>query len=121
MNPKEYTQLRQMSPEEPQVIQGSMLKNQQNRTLIWGYTLERMDFHVYLKNGDIYIYVEGQPLVEESTVTSNLWYVPSKRAYPECCDYEFCCLLKQAGVNIPFTTWFADRAVPISGFYGPLE
>lgn len=38
-------------------------------------------------------------------VTSNHDYVPDKRLYPERCDYNFCLLLKERGVHLPFTTW----------------
>lgn len=122
MSPEEYGQLRQTTSGGPAVILGSMLKNQQSRTLIWGYTSDRMNFHVYLLQGCIFINEEGQPLFDETEVTDNRCYAPSKRAYPECCDYEFCQLLKQVGVSIPFTTPSPNRPVPPppSGFYGPL-
>jgi hypothetical protein len=106
------------------VIKGSDLENQDNRTLIWGYTIEREDFHVFLLNGEINIEVGNlKPRHQlqhwnENEVQSNSEYVPDKRVYPEACDFEFCKFLKEAGVSIPFTTW-TDREP--QQFYAPIH
>ena len=85
-----------------------------NRTLLYGYTCERETFHVYLKDKQIYTviynveYSNGKPTpksMRQINVKSNRDYVPDKRLYPERCDYHFCKLLKEKGVDLPFTTF----------------
>jgi len=103
-----------------------------NKTLLYGYTCERETFHVYIKNEQIYVvvysteYVKGAPTpknMRQIKVTSNRDYVPDKRLYPERCDYNFCKLLKEKGVQLPFTTWsepveidLEDPRYPYYGF-----
>ena len=70
------------------VITGSDLSNQEDRTLIWGYTTDRRSWHVYLKDGEIHSYVYGVHNGDSFTklsVSSNEGYIPNKRLYPECC------------------------------------
>ena len=83
-----------------------------DRTLLYGYTCERETFHVYLKNKQIYVvvynteYSRGKPTpknMRQVEVKSNHYYVPDKRLYPERCDYHFCKLLKEKGIDLPFT------------------
>jgi len=86
------------------------LKDKSDRTLLYGYTCNRDTWHVYIKNGDIHtIIYRPKENPEERIVRCNFDYVPSKRLYPECCDYEFCRLLNEKGVDLPFTNW-QDRA-----------
>ncbi len=92
------------------LICGNDLKNQDNRTLLWGYTTSRASWHVYLAAGVIHtvIYDYGKE-PEEQPVASNADYVPNKRVYPEASDFEFCKLLIDRGVCIPYTSFSADR------------
>lgn len=125
MNSEEYKSLISVRP-IPKILRGSDLENQMDRTLIWGYTMEREDFHVFLKDGEIQIEVgdltsqhrEALQRWDENDVRSNSEYVPGKRVYPEACDFEFCKLLKEGGVAIPFTTW-TDREP--KQFYAPIR
>ena len=103
-----------------------------NKTLLYGYTCERETFHVYIKNEQIYVVVYNNDYstdkikpknMRQIKVTSNHDYVPDKRLYPERCDYNFCMLLKERGVNLPFTTWsdpveidLEDPRYPYYGF-----
>ena len=99
-----------------------------NRTLIYGYTCERRTFHVYLKDLKIYVvvydndYATGKPApknMRQITVTSNRDFVPDKRVYPERSDFYFCKLLRERGVEIPFTTWSDIEPAPNeNGYYG---
>lgn len=66
-----------------------------DRTLLYGYTCNKKNFHVYMKNMKI---------------------VPDKWLYPEYCDYRFCKLLKNHGIELPFTAYQEER--PIKDFYG---
>ena len=96
-----------------------------DRTLLYGYTNERKTFHVYMKNVKIHTVIYDtdfnngiqKPInMMEVEIKSNHDYVPNKRLYPECCDYHFCKLLKNIGIELPFTTYQEER--PIKDFYG---
>jgi len=95
-----------------------------DRTLLYGYTCARETFHVYLKDVKIHVVVyntnysedQARPQnMREIPVKSNYDYIPDKRLYPEACDYHFCKLLKNCGMNLPFTG-FTNR--PVQDFYG---
>lgn len=101
---------------------GSDLANKAPRTLIYGYTCDRDTFHVYLDERGVLnrvIYNSDGFLLshaDESTPLAAYEYSPEKRAYPEACDLAFCGLLKQAGVEIPFTTFNESRV--LATWYG---
>jgi hypothetical protein len=110
----QYKELQQVRRIPEVVLKGEDLKNQSDRTLLWGYTCERHSWHVYLEDGIIYkvMYGFGDDILsfeDEQYVRQNTEYVPDKRLYPEACDFEFCELLKERGVNLPFTTFNAER------------
>lgn len=111
--------------ERMRVIDGSMLKNQKDRTLLYGYTCDRLTWHVYIKDGIIHKVKYGNSWdsdeymsVTEFSVTENEQYVPDKRLYPECCDFEFCGLLKKKGICLPFTIFNEDKEE--KQFYGEI-
>lgn len=108
MNKEQYNDLRDIS-EIHKVITISDLKNTTDRTLIYGYTCERDTWHVYIHKNHIYTVIyKYKESPEQIEIKDNYYYVPDKRLYPECCDYEFCKLLKEKGIDLPFTTW-TDR------------
>lgn len=94
------------------LVTAAELENKQDRTLLFGYNLDRSTWHVYLKDGEIItVKYEGwkqEPVLERIEVTENRLYLPSKRLYPACCDFEFCSLLKMAGCNLVFTFYESD-------------
>lgn len=125
MKLEEYKKLENMDNEKYKLIEVEDLVNQNDRTLLYGYTLERKTFHVYLKNQNIYTvvyetdYSEYTPKpknMRQIEIITNHDYVPSKRLYPERCDYEFCRLLKMKEICLPFTCWTDDIKKEI--FYG---
>jgi hypothetical protein len=104
MTPEEYRDLKKSWQEVPAVsvdeIKGP------DRTLLYGYMVNRQTFHVYFQNGAIHVllttygrdepadyYASAFPLV--STL------VPSKRVYPESTDADFVRLLAQRGADVP--------------------
>jgi hypothetical protein len=98
-----------------------------DRTLLYGYTCERDTFHVYLKNNEIFVVIYDNDYsgsipkprnMRRVTVKSNRDYVPDKRLYPERCDYDFCKLLKEKGVHLPFTNWSEPPDDPRYPYYG---
>ncbi len=93
---------------------------QRERTLIWGYTLERNSFHVYVANGMLHrvIYDFKDNVIDSiSGETLDTFLLkPSKRAYPEACELEFSLLMRLKGVELSFTTFNPER--PASLFYG---
>jgi hypothetical protein len=95
------------------IIVADDLKNRTDRTLLYGYTCARDIWHVYIQNWHVYIqnnhiytviyeYDKEPSLVN---INYNQDYIPDKRLYPECCDYEFCEILKRLDIHLPFTTW----------------
>lgn len=112
MNRKQYELLT-----SGKVIEFSDLKDKTERTLIWGYTCDRASFHVYIKDEEIKaIMYFSEKDIKELNIQYNSQYVPDKRLYPEACDYEFCCLLAQDGVNLPYTTFNDERE--LKQYYG---
>jgi len=108
MNAEQYHDLKDVS-EVRRIIAVNDLNDMSDRTLLYGYTCDRDTWHVYLKNNQIISVIykyKKQP--ERMDIYSNEHYVPDKRLYPECCDYEFCKLFKERGIDLPFTTW-TDR------------
>ena len=107
------------------VIEVKNLSNVDDRTLIYGYTCERKTFHVYLKNKKIHIVVydvnysgvKARPEnMREIIPTANRDYVPDKRIYPAASDYEFCELLKEKGIDLPFTGYDERKEEKFFGF-----
>ena len=106
----------------PQLASAALLESRAPRTLVYGYTCDRKTFHVYLDDSGcihklMYSY-EGEILLhkQEADGLELDECVPDKRLYPEACDYEFCQLLRKAGVHLSFTTW-SDTRVPAQ-YYG---
>ena len=124
----ELEEFKLLTEQTNDLISVNDLHNKKDRTLIYGYTCERNTFHVYLKDMQIHTvayntdYSGDKPKVKnmvEFAIKSNHDYVPDKRLYPECCDYEFCKLLKERNVRfLPFTTFDTDRHIDESDFYG---
>ena len=108
MNAEQYHDLKDVS-ELVRLITSDDLTNKSNRTLFYGYTCERDTWHVYLKDNQINAVVyNSRKKPEIAYIFTNHSFVPDKRLYPECCDYEFCKLFKERGIDLPFTTW-TDR------------
>lgn len=127
MNRNEFENLSNMEKVRNQVIVGEDLTPfLKDRTLLYGYTCDRSTFHCYLKDMSIYtvVYKEDYTDIENPkhkemrviNVTNNRDYVPDKRLYPECCDYQFCKVLKMKGIELLFTAFNIDRQV--KDFYG---
>jgi len=78
-----------------------------DRTLLYGYTSDRRDHHLYLLDREICLVV-GDVVVRDLSDIRRM--VPTKRLYPEACDAEFCELLLFLNTNLPFTAWCDKRA-----------
>lgn len=94
-------------------IAGRDLKDPlRDRTLIYGYDVNRLTFHLYLQTGTIHriIYNGSTNAIYEDFDYGEFYLadcLPNKRVYPEACDFGFCQLLKKAGFTTPFTTYGA--------------
>jgi hypothetical protein len=88
-------------------ITANDLQDKSDRTLLFGYTLNRESFHVYLKGGEIFVavYRHNKELSVTPNEGLNSDYIPCKRVYPQHSDYEFCKLLILRGYDIPFTAF----------------
>lgn len=107
----------------PNMISVDELTDKSDRTLIYGYDLERNTFHLYLLNNLFYLYIYS--FKKETIVSMSAEGIidvarcnPSKRAYPEACDYEFSKLVIKYGGHISFTTF--NTAREYKQFYGDL-
>lgn len=127
MNQQDYVRLKRSAAEQP-AVRVTDLKNQEPRSLMHGYTMEGNSFHVYLgEDGEIHVLTYKQVRFPETAtpteleymvvkythgldggVASNLDFVPSKQAFPESCDYEFCEALKLRGVDVRFRAYGAQ-------------
>lgn len=116
MNIKELEALTLEEKDRSELIQINHLENQNDRTLLYGFDCDRNTWHTYIKDGEIHKVVYGyEESPKKREVYSNYEYVPNKRLYPECCDFEFCKLLKLKDVILPFTS-FQERYV--KQYYG---
>ena len=117
MRKEEYNQLT-----GERTISIAALGNQTNRTLLYGYNIERKTWHVYLWNGVIHLLIynfQGHQLDYRNYTEVPIDpcpLIPDKRLYPEACDFEFCSLLRDSGVILPFTTFDSNRVE--QQFYG---
>ena len=125
MTPDEYAVLTAPIPKVTPTINIKDLENKSPRTLLWGYTSCRESHHVYIADGRIHLHVylgSDDPNVApagnyRSGILPLKDVVPDKRLYPEACDAEFCRILKDWGVYLPFTTWHIRES---KQYYGKL-
>jgi hypothetical protein len=111
MNLEEYNLLKKINELPEKIIDAEMLAPfLRDRTLLYGYTLERKTWHVYIKDKIIHkiVYDSKQDLVEYQ-INDNYDFIPDKRLYPETCDYHFCKILIRLGYELPFTNWDDKR------------
>jgi hypothetical protein len=118
MHKDEFDSLRESTPRPENLGFHNVPRPQEPRTLLYGYTTARFTHHVYLKDGEIHllVYSGTEPSTaavlhyEHGQVLPIASLIPSKRLYPEACDYETAKYLIAAGYSLPFTTW--DRPSP---------
>lgn len=88
-----------------------------DRTLVYGYTLERDTFHAYVCDGEIHVVTYDNGYDRKPTqVISHLHgtqvafeaLVPSKRAYPNRTEYAFAVTMRAAGYPLTLTSWEAE-------------
>lgn len=102
------------------VLTVDSLENKTPRTLLYGYTCSRDTWHVFINQFSeivtiMYGYGDNAPL-NIIPIQSNEDFIPDKRLYPACCDFEFCLLLKQKGIHLNFTTYEEPRE--LKTYYG---
>lgn len=107
MTAAEYEKLATTTP-RVRLITAYDLTDKSGRTLLYGYTVERHTCHVYLNYEELIkcvVYENRDCEVVQFFPDRNEHYVQNKILYPAKCDFEFCKLLKEAGVDLPFTTF----------------
>jgi len=138
MNQKEHEILTR-----PPKIKVEELDNKSDRTLLYGSFSEAKDgllaYHLYLEvemfHFTVYLvksklmyelYLQpGEPLKSfkfRDEITPELIFRDIHPApyHPECCDYEFCNLLKSKGIPLDFFYKTFDKERPIKKYYGIL-
>lgn len=120
MNKDQLLMLNDVEQIQEYLLTSFDLSNQNDRTLLYGYDVDRNTWHIYLYRSQIYavMYYLQDGEVSEMKVAVNDDYVPNKRLYPERCDFEFCKLLKRYKVSLPFTNW--SDGVEAKVYYGKL-
>jgi len=93
-------------------ISGHSFIDKTDRTLLYGFTLDRQSHHVYLKNGILYLYIYSGKNID--TIKSGIFtylreLIPTKRIYPESIDTEFMNLLISKSLSVDFTTYDKER------------
>lgn len=97
---------------EPNLLTVDDLTDKTPRTLLYGYTADRKTWHVYLEPDTLKIVTvsyKDTDRLRKIHVTYNDDFVPTKRLFPEACDYEFTKLLFHRGVKMPFSNWNPHR------------
>lgn len=97
------------------------------RTLLYGYDAYNADlstqtFHVFQHEGKLHqvrykpVAFDKGKVVEATAVSHQVGdtlpvedMVPTKRLYPEMCDFEFCKMLIEKGMTLPFTNFNHER------------
>ena len=84
-----------------------------NRTLTYGYDVERNTFHAYIHEGALYARTyssRGEVLSDNSGPELPAEILrPNKRVYPQYTDVQFARTLRDLGFPLPFTTWSEPR------------
>ena len=126
MNQSEYDQLKSIAYSIDPTLSVFNVPGP-DRTLIYGYDLDRSTVHVYLKNREIHSVLSDGAAGQRGSIMryehgealpTNLLR-PSKRAYPARTDYAAALRMAQLDCELPFTTFDAGQIeLATDGFYG---
>lgn len=121
VNPGDYRELVERA--KVQLLRVNDFEDRSDRTLMYGYDVDRRTVHVFMLGGVIYksVYSYDEGPVPEGKVSWNpAELVPDKRAYPESTDYEFARMMIDRGHALPFTTYSEERWGHVNGlrFFG---
>ena len=93
-----------------------------DRTLLYGYDIDRRTWHVYQKDGEIrrliYTSIPKDDILSWGETLDATTLVPNKRLYPEACDFIFCLELRRLEIPMTFTTFGGTRVDPDRQFHG---
>lgn len=132
MTKEEIKILKELEPIKEKVLTEKDLSDKTGHTLLYGKTKDGKMFHVYM-DGHITVVKYDPELLydfryvrdrhfgieaerEEIIVKSNADYVPDAIFYPECCDFDFCRLLKLKGYEFTFAEY--DKYRSPEKYYG---
>ena len=108
MNREQYEEM--VRPEAAPLIRAADFTGV-DRTLLYGYTTERLTWHVYLKGGLIHVLVYNHRDEVVSHEKAAQWHpaelVPNKRVYPESSDMALARMLRPV-VDVPYHGRFDD-------------
>jgi hypothetical protein len=124
MNSLEFKCLKLMLETDEETITSSDIEEISEglgeRTLLYGKTSSKFSWHIYFKNFFIHklIYVNKQVISHKSDRKIEIKeLIPSSGVlYPECCDYNFCMLLYEMRIDLPFATF--NNTKKSEKFYG---
>lgn len=104
MNLKEFRILQSLDIPDPLVSAEDFEGD--DRTLLYGYTVARYTWHVYLRRGKIHrmIYTHKEQILDYQARPS--WgaaqLIPNKRVYPESTDYGLAVRLKRLELDVAY-------------------
>jgi hypothetical protein len=106
MDETEYARYRAHQVHDPSVAVAD-LADQTDRTLVFGYLVDRETFHVYLYDGEVNVHVYDHTGTTIRHEASDRWAAadlrPSKRAYVESTDLGFAILMADKDAPLTFT------------------
>lgn len=123
MSPEQFEFASKVVASPPTVFIGP--DNLGDRTLLYGYDVDRNTWHVFQRDGEMFLhvynpYAGGTKTYKRGSGLDLTLIVPNKRLYPEMCDFDFCMrLIQQHGIRLPFTNY--SGGVEEAQFYGETE
>jgi hypothetical protein len=124
MDQNELEQIHTLTVEDPEIDVTELTGPA--RTLLYGYDVDRITWHVYLLGGQIHrrIYDTQAAMNRHEALTR--WVIrdliPNKRAYPNRTDFQFASICARRQEPITFTTWEPLRAEDAGkAFYGRID
>ena len=109
MNQNEYELFRAEDSHVPITVVTAERVGGENRTLVYGYDVDRNSFHAYLHEGKLYVrtYSRGDQVISDAAGPALPATIlrPNKRVYPQYTDGDFARIMRDLDFPLPFTTW----------------
>ncbi|MFB8290205.1 hypothetical protein [Kitasatospora purpeofusca] len=86
-----------------------------DRTVLFGFTCERLSWHVYLADGQIHLATYDSQTAQVTVHQRREYWpaaelIPDKRVYPESTDWRFAQLMVARAIAVPYRNWDESRA-----------
>jgi hypothetical protein len=109
MNQSEYEHFRAEDSHVPITVVTAEKVGGPNRTLVYGYDVDRNSFHAYQHEGKLYVrtYGRGDQVISDASGPALPATIlrPNKRVYPQYTDGDFARIMRDLDFPLPFTNW----------------